>query len=108
MKVGLTGRPAFSDGLHKTSDRLRRPDASDCHWAAGAMIGALGLHFYYVREMMASLFLLSLLFFVLSGVLLSGFFLWHAGKRIATWARPAPVVPKFVRATDLTIPQDPV
>lgn len=49
----------------------------------------LGLHFYYMRELLASLALFSLLFFSLSVVALSVFCVCYAGHRAAIWAGPA-------------------
>jgi hypothetical protein len=58
-------------------------------WAMGVLAVGLGLHFYYVREMLASLALFSLLFFSLGLVVLSVFFVCYAGNRAAIWAGPA-------------------
>ena len=49
----------------------------------------LGLHFYYVREIVASMILFSVVFFSACLVVLSGFFVWYAGRQIAMWGRPA-------------------
>jgi hypothetical protein len=68
---------------------LSRPNASNYAWATGAMSVGLGLHFYYVRELVASMVLFSVMFFSLSLVVLSVFFVWYAGKQVAAWARPA-------------------
>jgi hypothetical protein len=58
-------------------------------WAMGAVAMGLGLHFYYVREMLASLALFSLLFFSVTAVVLSVFVVWYVGNQTATWAGPA-------------------
>jgi hypothetical protein len=68
---------------------MSRPNANNYAWATGVMIVGLGLHFYYVRELVASMILFSLMFFSLSLVVLSVFFVWYAGKQVAMWARPA-------------------
>ena len=56
--------------------------------ATGEMI-VLRLEFYYVREMLASLVLFSVIFFSLSLVVLSAFLVWYAGNQVAIWANPA-------------------
>jgi hypothetical protein len=57
--------------------------------ATDVMIVGLGLQFYYIREMVASLIFFSVLCFSLSLVVLGAFFLWYAGNHVATWASPA-------------------
>lgn len=59
---------------------------SNYAWAMGAVALGLGLRFYDVREMLASLALFSLLFFSLGLVVLGVFFVCYAGNRAATWA----------------------
>jgi hypothetical protein len=56
--------------------------------ATGVMI-VLRLEFYYVREMLASLVLFSVIFFSLGLVVLSAFLVWYAGNQVAIWASPA-------------------
>ena len=51
-------------------------------------IVGLGLYSYYVRELLASLFLFSLVFFSMSLVVLSVFLAWCASKQVALWSRP--------------------
>jgi len=68
---------------------MSRPNARNYAWATGVMIIGLGLHFYYVRELVASMVLFSVLFFSLSLAVLSVFFVWYAGEQVAMWARPA-------------------
>jgi hypothetical protein len=58
-------------------------------WTMGAVAMGLGLHFYYVREMLASLALFSLLFFSVAAVVLGVFVVWLAGNQAAAWAGPA-------------------
>jgi hypothetical protein len=67
---------------------MSRPNASKCAWATGVMIMGLGLRFYYVRELLASMILFSLMFFSLSLVVLTAFFVWYAARQVAMWARP--------------------
>jgi hypothetical protein len=57
--------------------------------ATAVMIVLLSPEFYYVREMLASLVLFSVIFFSLSVVVLSAFFVWYAGSQVASWASPA-------------------
>jgi len=66
-----------------------RARTSNYVWAMGAVAMGLGLHFYYVREMLASLVLFCLLFFSLGLVVLSVFFVCYAGSQAAVWAGPA-------------------
>lgn len=58
-------------------------------WAMGAVAMGLGLHFYYFREMLASLALFSMLFFSMTAVVLGVFAVWYVGNQTATWAGPA-------------------
>jgi len=58
-------------------------------WIAGAAIGAVGLHFYYVQELLVQFALFSFAFFSLSLVVLSLFFVWYAGNQAVTWTGPA-------------------
>ena len=68
---------------------MSRPTASNYAWGISVMIiMGLGLQFYYVRELVASMVLFSAVFFSLSLVVLSVFFVWYAGKQVAVWARP--------------------
>ncbi len=55
-------------------------------WTAAAAIAALGLHFYYVQELLVQFALFSFVFFSLSLVVLSVFFVWYASSRAATWS----------------------
>ena len=52
-------------------------------------IVGLGLYSYYVRELLASLFLFSVVFFSMGLVALSAFLAWSASKQVALWSRPA-------------------
>jgi 3-oxoacyl-[acyl-carrier protein] reductase len=54
----------------------------------GVMIVGLGLYSYYVRELLASLFLFSVFFFSMSLVVLSVFLAWCASKQVALWSQP--------------------
>ena len=67
---------------------MSRPNASNYAWATGVMIAGLGLYFYYVRELVASMLIFSTVFFLLSLLVLSGFFVWYAGKQVLAWSRP--------------------
>jgi hypothetical protein len=60
--------------------------ARNCVWATSVVMLGLGLRFYYVRELVVTMFLFSLLFFSLALTVLSGFFAGYAGKRVAIWA----------------------
>lgn len=55
-------------------------------WAMGVLAMGLSLRFYYMREMLVSLALFSLLFFLLSLVVLSVLCFCYAGQRAAIWA----------------------
>jgi len=55
----------------------------------GVMIVGLGLYSYYVRELLASLFLFSVFFFSMSLVVVSVFLAWSASKQLALWSQPA-------------------
>jgi hypothetical protein len=62
---------------------------SNYTWVMGVVAVGLGLQFYYMREMLASLALFSLVFFTLSLVALSVFSICYAGNQAAIWAGPA-------------------
>lgn len=62
---------------------------SNYAWLMGVVAVGLGLQFYYMREMLASLALFSLVFFTLSLVVLSVFSICYAGNQAAIWAGPA-------------------
>lgn len=62
---------------------------SNYAWAMGVIAVGLGLHFYFMREMLVSLALFSLLFFLLTLVVLSVFCIFYAGNRATIWAGPA-------------------
>jgi hypothetical protein len=53
------------------------------------IIAGLGLYSYYVRELLATLFLFSAVFFSISLVALSVFLAWCASKQVALWSRSA-------------------
>jgi hypothetical protein len=53
------------------------------------MIVGLGLYSFYVRELLASLFLFSAIFFSFGLIVLGVFLSWRASKRVALWSRSA-------------------
>jgi hypothetical protein len=55
----------------------------------GVVIVGLGLYSYYVRELLASLFLFSVGFIFLGVVVLGLFLIWSASVQVAIWTRPA-------------------
>jgi hypothetical protein len=63
--------------------------ASNYAWAAAAMIVALGLHFYYFRELLVQFALFSFGFLLLSLAVLSLFFVWYASNHATTWTGTA-------------------
>lgn len=63
--------------------------AIDYTCGLGVMIVGLGLYSYYVRELLASLFLFSMVFFSMGLVVLCVFLAWSASKHVAIWSRPA-------------------
>jgi hypothetical protein len=80
---------AFRRAVDKSGDLLGKLKALEYTCGLGVMIVGLGLYSYYVRELLASLFLFSVLFFSTSLVALSVFLAWCASKRVALWSRPA-------------------
>jgi len=70
---------------------VSRLNVSNFAWAIGVIFAVLGLHFYYVREIVASMVLFSVMFFSVGLAVLTVFFIWYAGNRIVVWARPADV-----------------
>jgi hypothetical protein len=68
---------------------LGKLKALDYACGLGVMIVGLGLYSYYVRELLASLFLFSVVFFSMSLVVLSVFLAWSAIKQVALWSQPA-------------------
>ena len=62
------------------------------HFILSALLfvsGLLGSASYAVRELLASLALLSVAFFFLALVALGGLLVWCASKQVAIWTRPA-------------------
>jgi hypothetical protein len=53
------------------------------------VIVPLGLYSYSVRELLASLVLFTMGFFLLGMVALGAFLLWYASEKVAIWAAPA-------------------
>jgi hypothetical protein len=66
---------------------LRKLKALDYTCGLGVMIAGLGLYSYYVRELLASLFLFSAVFFSMGLVVLSVFLGWCASKQVTLWSR---------------------
>lgn len=52
-------------------------------------IVGIGLYSYYVRELLASVFLFSAVFFAMGLVVLSVFLAWSASQQVALWTRSA-------------------
>jgi len=75
------------DGASAQTSFWVRP--SNYAWAMGVLAVGLGLHFYFMREMLVSLALFSLLFFALSLVVLSVLCFCYVGQRAAIWVGPA-------------------
>lgn len=76
-----------SDGASAQTRLWARP--GNYAWAMGVVALGLGLNFYFMREMLVSLALFSLLFFSLALVVLSVFCICYAGNHAAIWASPA-------------------
>ena len=53
------------------------------------MIVGLGLYSFYVRQLLASLFLFSAIFFSFGLMVLTVFLSWSASKQVARWGRSA-------------------
>jgi uncharacterized membrane protein len=53
------------------------------------VIMGFSLYSYYVRELLASLALFSVAFFLLGLVVLGVFLVWCASVQVAIWTRPA-------------------
>jgi hypothetical protein len=53
------------------------------------MIAGLSLYSYYVRELLASLVLFTVVFSFLGLMALGVFLIWCASKKVAIWIRPA-------------------
>ena len=80
---------AFRRTEDKPGDSLGKLKALEYMCGLGVMIVGLGLYSYYVRELLASLFLFSVAFFSMNLVILSVFLAWCASKQIALWSHPA-------------------
>ena len=63
--------------------------ASNYAWVAAATIMAIGLRFYYVRELLVQFALFSFGFLLLSLAVLSLFFVGYASDHAATWTGTA-------------------
>jgi len=68
---------------------MSKPNTSSYLYGIAVMIAGFSLHFYYVREVAASMILFSLASFGLTLIALGAFLMWHAGKQVRIWARPA-------------------
>jgi hypothetical protein len=68
---------------------LRKLKSIDYTCGLSVVIVGLGLYSYYVRELLVSLFLFSVAFFLLALVVLGLFLIWWAGEQMAIWTRPA-------------------
>jgi hypothetical protein len=53
------------------------------------VIVGLGLHSYYVRELLASLVLFTVASFFVGLLALGVFLIWCAGEKVAIWITPA-------------------
>jgi hypothetical protein len=82
-------KQAFRCILEEIKNSLRKLKALDYTCGLGATIVGLGLYSYYVRELLASLFLFSAIFFSTALVVLILFLAWSASKQVALWSRPA-------------------
>ena len=80
--------PAEQPGDEACARTYFRPRTSNYLWAMSVVAAGLSMHFYYVREMLASLALFSLLFFPMAAVVLSVFAAWYGCNQAATWAGP--------------------
>src|SRR5579871_3561996 len=74
---------------------------SNYAWSTGVVAVGIGLHFYYMGEMLVSLALFSLFFLALSLVALGVFWVCFARHRAAIWADPASRVVIPVMQDDL-------
>jgi hypothetical protein len=68
---------------------LRKLKALDYSYGFAVMIVGLGLYSFYVRELLASLFVFSAIFFVFGLIVLTLFLSWTASRRVALWSRSA-------------------
>jgi hypothetical protein len=67
---------------------LRELKAIEYTCGLSVVIVGLGLYFYYVRELLASLLLFSVAFFFLDLVALGAFLIWYESWQLAIWTGP--------------------
>jgi hypothetical protein len=80
---------AFQCAAGKIGGLLGKIKIIDYTCGLAVTIVGLGLYSYYVRELLASLVLFSLVFLSIGLVALSVFLAWCASKQIALWSRSA-------------------
>ena len=78
---------AFKCTVGKIGGLLGKIKIIDYTCGLAVTIVGLGLYSYYVRELLASLVLFSLVFFSVGLVALSVFLAWYASKQVALWSR---------------------
>jgi len=92
---------AVKCAVDKMGDSLGKIKIIDYTCGLAVTIVGLGLYSYYVRELLASLFLFSLAFFSIGLVVLSVFLAWCASKQVALWSRSASRIAVALAGVDL-------
>jgi hypothetical protein len=82
-------RPWISDFAGAQGESMREIKAAEYTCGIGAAIVGLGLYSYYVRELLASLLLFSVLFSLLGLIVIGMLFIWSASQELAIWTVPA-------------------
>jgi hypothetical protein len=78
--------------MHRRQDRgefLGKIKIRSYTCGLAATIVGFGLYSYYVRELLASLFLFSALFLAMALIVLGVVLAWYASKQVALWSRLA-------------------
>jgi hypothetical protein len=75
-------------GTNRQEGSLRKLKAIDYTCGLSVVIVGLGLHSYYVRELLVALLFFGAAFFFLALAVLGAFLIWWAGAQMAIWTRP--------------------
>jgi hypothetical protein len=83
----LRAKAHFRSTEDKTGDSLGKIRIRNYTCGLIVTIVALGLYSYYVRELLASLFLFSALFLATGLIALGVVLAWYASKQVALWSK---------------------
>ena len=85
----MRAKAHFRCGEAKTEDSLGKIRIRNYTCGLALTIVAIGLYSYYMRELLASLFLFSALFLPMGVIVLGAVLAWYSNKQLALWIRLA-------------------